>query len=162
MDLEFAFVVKDSILATAHALQELPVELIKLEIQLENVFVQLDLLTIMESVQDVLQEPSGAQLQANASLSVVKTQLIQAQPTHVSAMLDSVFLVVHAKHAHQDISSQTDIALPAQLTQFSMLLPKLAVAFQDSSPINGVFALENAEQMKSTMLLLKPVHALMD
>jgi hypothetical protein len=68
----------------------------------------------MESAQDVLQEPYGAQLQANASLFAVKTQPTQAQPTHVSAMLDSVFLVVHVKLAHQDISFRMDIALLAQ------------------------------------------------
>ena len=125
-------------------------------------FAQLDLLTIMVSAQNALQEPFGAQPQANASSFAVKTQPSQAQPTHVYAMLDSVFLVDHANHAHQDISSLMDIASPAQLTQSSMLPPKLAAAFQDSSPINGVFAPENAEPMRSTMLLLNYAHVLMD
>ena len=125
-------------------------------------FAQLDLPTIMESAQDALQEHSGVQLQVNASLFVVKTQPTQAQPTHVSAMLDLDFLVVHVKHAPQDISSPMDIALRAQLTQFSMLPLKAADAFQDFSPINGVFAPENAEPMKFTTLRLKHAHALMD
>jgi hypothetical protein len=68
----------------------------------------------MEYVQDALQELFGVQLQADAYLSVAKTQLTLAQPTPVSAMLDSGFLVDRAKHAHQDISSQMDTVLPAQ------------------------------------------------
>ena len=72
--------------------------------------------------------------------------------------VDLDFFLDHAKYAPMAISSQTDIALPVQSTLTTMLLPKSAIALLDSLPINGEFAKRNAEQTKSTLLILKDVH----
>ncbi len=156
------FAVKDSTLAAEPVLQELLVEQTKRKTQPINASAHLDSLTTMEYAQNVLLEPSGAQPQANASTSAVKIQPTPAQPTPVSAVLDSVFSVDHAKHVHQDISLPMDTVLLAQSTQSSILPPKTVLAFPDSSPINGVSVLENAELTKYTTLPPKPAHALTD
>ena len=76
MDLEFVSVKVDLLKLVEHVSLELLVEPIKSELLMEDAVVKQDLLTIMEFALNVLLELSGALPQANASLSVVKTQLM--------------------------------------------------------------------------------------
>lgn len=69
-------------------LLELLVELTLKDHPLEPVFVTLDSPVIIMSVLVVLLEPYGAQLQANVSMFVDKTQPTQALLMHVFAMMD--------------------------------------------------------------------------
>lgn len=69
-------------------LLELLVELTLKDHQLEPVFVTLDSPAIIMSAHVVLLEPYGAQLQANVSMFVDKTQPSQALLMLVFAMMD--------------------------------------------------------------------------
>jgi hypothetical protein len=87
----------------------------------------------------------------------------------IPKLLELVFVTVdldstldHAKHAQIITSSPTDIALLAQLTLTTMLLPRDATVLLDSLPTNGVFVKRNAEQTKFTLLTPKDVHASKD
>jgi len=162
MDLESASAVKDFILATVPALQELLAEPTKRKTQQVNASAHLDSPTIMEFAQNALPELFGVQHPANAFMFAVKTQPTQLQLMPVFAVLDSVFLVDHVKYAHRDILSLMDTVLLAQSTPLTILPHKTVHAFLDSSPINGESVLENAVLTKFTILPLKPAHVLMD
>ena len=154
MVLESAFVKLDS----PNLLLVVPLEFladpIKSELLMEVAVARLDSLTIMEFAPNAHLEPSGAPLQINASLSVVKTQLTVQKMENVSVLMDLVLWVECVKDAQETTLSAMDIVLLAQSTLNTILSQETAIVSVDSSPINSEFVLKNVEQMKNIILIL--------
>lgn len=79
-----------------------------LVIHKESVLVMMVSMNITEFAQDVLLEPSGAQLLINASMFVDKTQPIPKQKENVSAILALVFLTITVNNVLATISLEMD------------------------------------------------------
>ncbi len=129
---------------------------------MENAFAMLASLTTAILARNVLQVLSGAPEPTNASTSVDRIQHFLSPQVPVSATLDLVYLEDSARLVPTTTSSPMDTVLHAQLTQPITQPTKTVSASQDSSPINSESVLENVVQTKSTTVLHKNVHALLD
>lgn len=113
--------------------------------------------TTAESARSVRQEHSGAPHPINASLYVDKIPHTLPQPVHASAIQGLDSSTVPVRHVRRDTSYQRGIVLHVPSTLSTIPSRKDATALLDSLRINGVYVLENADQMRSTTQSLRPV-----